>query len=625
MSRPRRSPDHRAIRRVPPGVRVASPALLPLRPLLLLPLFVLLLVICAPTATGARPADDPRSAEPEAATSRLLDELGVDAQPADFYIVLDVSTSMLDDGNYDAAKAALKDFLPAVPAGDRISVIRFGARTTTHLPLTKVPRGDREIAAFLDSLPRPNDTESDFGAAMVSVSEIIARDDRAVFGYRPPTVIVVLTDAELYAPDNPAFANAKAPGWATLKHEYAKAVERRGPIDAYALPLGDNARGVNLIAEVLPQAQTLSGTVSQQAARLRALEHEARKRKGVELVRADNTATVRATFGPGPASRPGVRPSDADCADSTAPVGPVDLSTRTVLCLTLTTTSRHISTTVTDLRTGDPELDRGLPRTPIVVEPGVPRRLPVELRARDRTRSDLFGRSRDYTAATTLSGTVTATRAAEFAALLRLDGPYTAPRLLGGELDYTGRVRGSVTWWVWESIALTLVLTAATTTAIWRLFPKDAYLELSLEDRRHTFPEAAPFRVRGLRHRWVHEPPSSTGATTTFLARGRRPRAGRGVTVTARHEHGGVVDTARRRLRVGESTMLFGICVRTLPRPAPAAPAAPVPPRPSVVPPSPGPDPEIEGSGGMISTDPGEQPKPVEATVTQPPNPRPPR
>ncbi len=609
--------------------------------LLLLGLPALLLVLlCAPATPAARRSDDPRTTDPAAATGQLLDELGADTQPADFYVVLDVSTSMLDDGNYDAAKTALKDFLSAMPANDRISVIRFGAKTTTHLPLTKAPQGDKAIADFLAALPKPNDTESDFGAAMVSVSEIIAADDRLTAGYLPPTAIVVLTDAQLYAPGNPAFANAKSPGWATLRQEYAKAVERRGPIGAYALPLGENARGVDLIAEVLPKAQTLSGTVSQQAARLRDLEQDARKRKGVALVRSDQGAAVRAGFGPGPAHARGVAPDAADCADSQAPAEPVDLSAPTVLCLTLTSSARHIRVTVAELHTGDPELDRGLPHMPITLEPGIPRHVLVELRAPDRTRSDSFGTSRGYAAATRLRGTVTATRAAEFADLLRADGPYVAPDLLGGGLDYTGSVRGSVTWSVWAWIVLALALTAAAATTYWRVFPEGVSIELSLgEQTRPEFPDAAAWRVRGMRHEWDRDAPIK-GATTSFLARGRRPRAGRGVTITARHEHEGRTSTARRRLSIDESTMLYGVCVRVRRRPEPVEHSDSAPYRPNFVferpeddTPSEEPEhcarveehPQNVDPEGVTSTVDGEQPKSAKPPLSlRPTTPQPP-
>ncbi|MEU0932662.1 vWA domain-containing protein [Embleya sp. NPDC005971] len=533
-------------------------------------LALLLVLLCAPATPAARRADDPRTADPVVATGRLLDELGADSQPADFYVVLDVSTSMLDDGNYDAAKAALKDFLLAMPAHDRISVIRFGAKTTTHLPLTTAPQGAAAIADFLAKLPKPNDTESDFGAAMVSVSEIIAADKRRTAGYLPPTAIVVLTDAQLYAPGNPDFANAKSPGWTTLRQEYAKAVEERGPIAAYALPLGENARGVDLIAEVLPKAQTLSGTVSQQAARLRDLEHDARKRKGVALIRVDQGATVRAEFGPGPVPVRGVRPDAAACAGAApAPVQRVDLSRPTTLCLTLTSSALHIRVTVSGLQIDDPALNSGLP-TSITLEPGIPAHVPVTLRAHDRTRSDAFATSTGYEAEATLLGTVSATQAAEFADLLQADGPYVVSRLRGGGLAYTGAVRGSVDWSIWVWLAVGLALTAAAATTFWRLFPKDVSIELTLDYKEsYRFPEAATRRLRGMRHEWRHNHPLLQGATTSFVARGRRPRAGRGVTITARHEHEGRTSTSRRRLRIGESTMLYGVCVRVRSRPRP--------------------------------------------------------
>ncbi|GCD98788.1 vWA domain-containing protein [Embleya hyalina] len=593
---------------------------------LVVPVLLLILALCA-SASPAHGVGRADGEPPADATARLLDELGADAQPADFYMVLDVSTSMRENGGYDEAKTALRTLLTAMQPRDRISVIRFGATTTVFRPLDAAPRGEAAVSAFLAGLPKPNDVESDFGAAMVSVSGIVAAAHPSADGYRPPTVIVVLTDADLYAPNNPRFADESAPGWEALRLEYAKAVAEHGPISAYAMPLGDNGRGVNLIAKVLPRAETLSGSVAEQAARVRALEQDARVRKGAAVVRADRDATVRARFAPAPAHPRGARPTEADCAGVEPPVDPIDLSTRGTLCLTLVSTAHRIRLTVADLHTGDPAIDRALPRDPITLAPGVPRHFPIEVRAHERTRSDLFARSRSYAASTTVRGTVTATRAGEFADLLRVEGPYADAGLRDGRLAYTGRVRGSVMWSVWALLVAAMALVAAGGTAAWRWFPAGVYIELSMEEKRSEFPESTAHPALGMRHRWTHEHDPAAGAITSFLARGRRPRSGRGVTLTARHERDGRIHTSRRRLSVDDATMLYGVRARVLrrpptPRPGGADPAS------TTAEPAPIDAPAQNGRySGITRPDPGEQHTPVAPAGLIPPTPtpRPPR
>lgn len=585
-----------------------------------------ILALCA-AASPAHAVARADGESPADSTARLLDELGVDAQPADFYMVLDVSTSMRENGGYDEAKTALRNLLTAMQPRDRISVIRFGATTTVFRPLDAAPQGEAAVSAFLAGLPKPNDVESDFGAAMVSVSGIVAAARPSAGGYRPPTAIVVLTDADLYAPNNPRFADESAPGWEALRQEYANAVAERGPIAAYAMPLGDNGRGVNLIAKVLPRAETLSGSVAEQAARVRALEQDARVRKGVAVVQADRDATVRARFAPAPAHPRGSRPTDADCAGAEPPVDPIDLSARGTLCLTLVSTAHRIRLTVADLHTGDPAIDRALPREPIILEAGVPRYFAIEVRAHERTRTDLFARSRTYAASTTVQGTVTATRAAEFADLLRVPGPYAAAGLHDGRLAYTGRVRGSVMWSVWALLVAAMALVAAGGTAAWRWFPAGVYIELSMEEDRSEFPESTAHPALGMRHRWTHEHDPAAGAITSFLARGRRPRSGRGVTLTARHERDGRVHTSRRRLGVDDATMLYGVRARVLRRPPAPRPGG-ADPESTTAEPAP-----IDASAqnsrysGITRPDPGEQHTPVAPAGLIPPTPtpRPPR
>ncbi|WP_161361323.1 vWA domain-containing protein [Streptomyces sp. SID3343] len=594
----------------------------------------LIMLLCGATIPpAAAPSHAPPSGRSDADTDaeeQLLNLLHANDAPADYYVVLDVSTSMLDNGGYDDAKTALRDFLNAAPANDRVALIRFGETTALAGAMTPVPKGDREIARYLAALPAPTDQASDFGGAMKEVSRIIANSRRPTSGYLPPTTVLVLTDAELFAPDNPEYADAKSPGWARVRDDFENLRKERGPITAYALPLGDNARGINLLAQVLPLAEVLSGSVEEQGERLRERKQRARERKAAALVRADDGASVTATLGVAPDHPPSRPPSADDCAraERPAPDTRVDLSAATVLCLELRSTAAHIRTGVENLSlradttgAGDSP-DCVLPRETVVVDPGVPVRIPITCRARDRRRTDLGGDSAHYSGSVTLSGDVTSPDAADFARWLDVRDTRVAPTLVGAELRYTGLARGSIDWARWRRLAawavLALLLCAASVQSGRRL-PRNAHVELRLDIARVAIRVRWPHHLRGVRHTWIYGDSSPTGAVARLTVRGRWGRGGRRIVVICRYRQ----DTTRRRtvrrLKVGEITMLDGIRARVTRDAPPQGPTGPGPGDdirpPDQAPPNSRNDSRItpKGSGKQTETE------PVEGPITPPP------
>jgi len=570
---------------------------------------VALLLLAAPSGLAAahpRDVDDTTRR-----TRRLVDSLGVRAAPAHYFIVLDVSTSMLEEHRYEQAEKALRVLLSALSPSDLITVIRFGETTTPfHGPVSVSAGG---IDAFIEALPRPMDQASDFGAAMDDVADIIRKTPVPGPDYLPPTAVLVLTDAELYAPDSPDFAERDSPGWARVAKEYASLAAERGPIAAYALPLGTNARGVNLIREVMPNAASLTGTAAQQSDKLAELHDDANRRKAVQLVRADRNATVRASFAQAPPAPPGGASDPARCADAPAisAAGAADLTRERDLCLVLTSDADSIRLTADHLAVQDGgDLILGLPVGPVELRPGEPAYRIVRARTAEHTRSSRSGAGIDYPGSTRVTGRVRVTDAADYASLLRVAGPYVrSTRIDGGEITYIGRVHGEITWTFWliaSALGILVAVAACRVCVVLGPLPRGLRVEFALDTRTESFPGRWP----ALRpaHRLVWDKRRLTKAETTFRA--RRPLLGRGTTVvTARHRHGPVTLNTSRRVTPETETMMYGVKVRVVDtRGTPPDLDRPQPPdSPSdamVTTPSAGEEPTATPSGVLVTTPP---------------------
>lgn len=569
---------------------------------------ILLLV----TPAGLAAADPQAVDDPTDRIRQLFDTLGVGAAPAQYFIVLDVSTSMLEEHGYDQAKEALRTLLPALTDGDRITVIRFGETTTPFRGPLPAPRGAGAVDDFLAALPTPTDQASDFGAAMDDVADIIRRSPPSESGRRPPTAILVLTDAELYAPDNPDFAERRSPGWARVANEYAALAAERGPIAAYALPLGTNARGVNLIREVMPNAASLTGTVAEQSEKLAELHDDTNRHKAVELVDADANATVRASFTQGPATPPGDTPDGSACtgADPITTTRAADLTRERDLCLELTSTANNITLTVDDLAAQSDDLTLELPTGSVELRPGETVRRIVRTRTAGHRRISLTGEGRDYRGHTRVTGRVHATDAADFASLLGVPGPYVHSGLVDdGGITYIGRVHGVITWYYRLLLGVLVLLVALIGRRAYVALgplPRGLRVEFDLDGRTEYFPGLWPMVRRP--HRLVWDKRQLTEAVTTFRA--RRPWFGRDTAVVkARHRHGPVTLNTVRRVGLGAETMMYGVKVRLV--------DASDPPR--------GParaEPPVSSPDAMVIAQPvGEEPTatPVGVLVTTPP------
>lgn len=182
-------------------------------------------VLALAIAPGAPASATPR----QASLADVLSALRTNDLPADYVVLLDVSSSMQSPVDlYTPARQALRPLLGALSPVDRLHLFAFADRPD---PVFSGPVGDGGANALQRLPARADGAHTDIGAAIEAAIDII--DDPLT---TDPATVVLLTDGVQDAPHGSRFAGDTGAAIASLRRR-AEGVEHRRRVRALGIPL----------------------------------------------------------------------------------------------------------------------------------------------------------------------------------------------------------------------------------------------------------------------------------------------------------------------------------------------------------------------------------------------------
>jgi hypothetical protein len=283
---------------------------------------------------------------------------------ASYAVVVDTSQSMADKGSYDKVRAVLPTFLNSLHAKDRVCVIPFGEGARACEMVSR----DEALEELDEALPpSPDGTASNFGRAFEQALDGLQRTNTDVCG------VLLLSDAELHAPDDPRYRDFKANGWSALRRQ-ASGLPADRNLTGYGIPLTADTDVETVLAKVFPSYRMLDKSGSGTGAAMKEAQDDTRLRQAALSVVDDKGRGIRVSW---PSTRKG-RPVTAGS----------DIRVR------LTATTKALPVRLTDLRIeGLPQgvaLAAGLPRS-VELQPGTYRDIDLSLRSTGVHRKDWKG------------------------------------------------------------------------------------------------------------------------------------------------------------------------------------------------------------------------------------------
>lgn len=255
--------------------------------------------------------------------------LGANKIPAELVILVDISGSMTSDGLYPKVKRVLPNFLGTLrrqDPQDLVAVVTFGSRQDTQTvylgrPIRRVPLPESATSGA-----------TDFGYAIQQALGILKQ--------APPRIqvggVMLLSDGELDAPDDPPYASYSAPGWRKLR-TMAQGLGMR--VTGYGLPLSENPVYINSVtitlSQVFAQRQTLGPDLGNLGEQLNLAKQQVMNSRVATAVQPDIGSGARVSW-PALPGRDGVPPLDLGA-------GHADLQLR------LTSTASRVPLTVAGL------------------------------------------------------------------------------------------------------------------------------------------------------------------------------------------------------------------------------------------------------------------------------------
>lgn len=220
----------------------------------------------------------PASAAPkQASLDEVLTALGIERQPADYVVVVDISRSMLEEGRYDRVRAALTGMMSALGPDDQVSLVTFSDTTSV------VYRGTNKQAALAALPVTPTGDWTDIGAGIAAGLGEVSRE-----GASRTAVLALITDGTLATAPGSVYEIPGSPAWVALRAE-ADALLANKQVAAYAIGLGTGT-DAGLLATVFPEATNVSG--DRIAEHLAAIDRALLSFRAAERLRPDAAGTV---------------------------------------------------------------------------------------------------------------------------------------------------------------------------------------------------------------------------------------------------------------------------------------------------------------------------------------------
>ncbi|MCP3768327.1 vWA domain-containing protein [Streptomyces sp. MAR25Y5] len=282
---------------------------------------------------------------------RFLDSV-VGTRGAGYAIVVDTSQSMANNGSYDKVRSVLPAFLESLHPEDLVCLIPFSESARACDMVSR----DEALAELDEALPAtPEGPASNFGRAFEQALDGLQRAGTDVGG------VLLLSDAQMHAPDDVKYRDFTASGWSALRRQ-ASGLPADRTLTGYGIALAPGAEVERVLAKVFPSHRMLDASGSRTREAMTAAQDDTRLLQAARAVTGDKGKGVSVSWPDG-------------TGDGPVPAGPV-------LRLRLTATTDALPVRVTGLRVeGLPEGVEpagGLPRS-VDLEPGESRDVDVVL------------------------------------------------------------------------------------------------------------------------------------------------------------------------------------------------------------------------------------------------------
>lgn len=196
---------------------------------------------------------------------------------ASYAVLVDTSQSMEDNGSYDKVRAVLPTFLKSLHPEDRVCLIPFsdGARAC------EMVSRDEALDKLDEALPTsPAGTASNFGRAFEQALDGLQRTGTDVCG------VLLLSDAELHAPDDSRYRDFDANGWSALRKQ-ASGLPADRTLTGYGIGLTSGSAVEDVLAKVFPRYQMLDTSGSRIGAAMTEAQDDTRLRQAALSVAGD--------------------------------------------------------------------------------------------------------------------------------------------------------------------------------------------------------------------------------------------------------------------------------------------------------------------------------------------------
>ncbi|WP_328912107.1 MULTISPECIES: vWA domain-containing protein [unclassified Streptomyces] len=393
----------------------------------------------ASVALALLPMAGTASAQGSDGLETLLNQLTA-RQSANYAVLIDTSGSMETSGYYARVLQVLPRFLSSLTPQDQVCLITFSTGADV-CDLVSPSQAQQKVQA----LPRhATGGASDFGRGFESALDGLRRGGTATSG------VLLLSDAELNAPDDPEYKTFGSPGWARLRQE-AGSLPGSQSLTGYGVPFGKGGDVQDVLAKVLPHVQMLDPTTDDLSSVLDKARDDTRVRQAKKAVVADAGKGVAVSW-------PGTDPGTPLVAGS-------------VLHLRLTATTVSLPVRLSGLRLN------GLPDGVHLTQPlpdradlpaGQHKDYALTVASVDGSRSGWTSGQESTTGKLSVDGVVSTPLAADVKTYLGGQSTQLADRPAGDPLAVTGTVRKSLDIVRWLVAVVGFVLVVGLAIAFWR-------------------------------------------------------------------------------------------------------------------------------------------------------------